>query len=132
LAAADAHGFQPIALIAPLKFAQQIGQDTPTRCPNRVAERNARSIDVQLQSVSALLCADKLLVRANMCFASGGLRCIRAAPRVMLRCLNDPALWPGIPAITKGNYPYARDFPEWTRAPFVCVGKDACKIERRY
>src|SRR5262249_58459007 len=47
LAAADAHRFQSVASVAPHQFAGQVGEDASTSRADRMAERDARAIDVE-------------------------------------------------------------------------------------
>ena len=46
LAAADAHGFQPVAGVAPIQFARQGGQHPAAGRSDRVAQRDPRSVDI--------------------------------------------------------------------------------------
>src|ERR671918_1700321 len=48
LATTDTHGLEPIAGITPLHFVQQGGEEARPRCRNRMAERDARTIHIQL------------------------------------------------------------------------------------
>ncbi len=47
LTAADAHRLEPVAPVAAHQFARQVGEDAPAGRADRMAERNARSVDVE-------------------------------------------------------------------------------------
>src|SRR3546814_14374611 len=47
LAAADTHGFKAVAAVPADQFARQIGQDAAAGRTDRVAERDARPVDVE-------------------------------------------------------------------------------------
>ena len=47
LAAADAHGLQAVAGLAAVHLAQQRGEDAAAGRADRVAERDARAVDVE-------------------------------------------------------------------------------------
>src|SRR3984957_874336 len=51
LPAADAHGLEAVALLAPGEFVQQRGQDAPARRADRVPQRDAGAVDVEAVEV---------------------------------------------------------------------------------
>ena len=53
LATADAHGLQPVAGLAPVQFTRQGGQHASPGGADRVAQRDARAVDVGAVEIAA-------------------------------------------------------------------------------
>ena len=75
-AAADTHGFQPVARLAPIQFASQRGEHPPAGGADRVAERNPRPVHVRALAVGRGEPHSR--ITASACAANASLSSIRS------------------------------------------------------